>query len=349
MMKKFLPILMIIVLMTILLVGCTGNEGASSVPESTPESGESDETDESGGGEPEAPEDKDIVNLAILKGPTGIGAANLLEKNAGGVAVNEYNVTVAGAPDEINAKLISGELDIAAVPTNVASLLYNRTDGEIQILAVNTLGVLHIVSSDPTIESVGDLEGRTIVSAGQGAIPEYAIDFILKQNGVEADIEYKAEHSEVASLFLAGEADVVLVPEPFVTQILNQSEEAWAVLDLTEEWNKVAEDSILTMGCVVVRREFAENHKEAVDQFLTEYAESIDQANNDVGTTAQICERYDIIAAAVAEKAIPNCNIVYVDGSGMARQVGGFLEVLHEANPESVGGTLPSDDFYYVK
>lgn len=302
------------------------------------------------------PAEKVDINLAALSGPTALGMLDLLEKNDNGEAANNYNVTIASAPDEVTGKIISGELDIAAVPTNVAATLYNKAEGQVQIAALNTMGVLYILETGDTIHSVADLAGKTIYSTGQGSTPEYALNLVLEKNGLtpgtDVQVVYKADNTEIAPLLASGEAEVALLPQPFVTSVLAQNQNVRVALDMTEEWDKAVNgESGLTMGCVVVRKDFAEQNKEALDRFLDEYKQSVETVTSEEGLAhaAELAEKYNIVKAAVAEKAIPECNIVFVEGDEMQKIAGGFLQVLFDANPQAVGGQLPNDDFYYKR
>lgn len=296
------------------------------------------------------------INMAVLKGPTGIGAAKLINDSTNGETFNNYNFTVAGAPDEAMAGIISGEFDVAAVASNLAPAIYNKTEGAIQMAAINTLGILYVVEIGDTIHSLEDLNGITIGSTGQGGTPEYAVNFILETAGVTpAAIEYRAEHSELAAELSAGTATVGIVPEPFVTSILMSNPDARIALNLTDEWNKAVEGteyegSELTMGCIVVNKEFAENNKAAFDKFLEEYQASIEFVTANIEEASAMVEAAGIMPkAAAAAKAIPNCNIVYIDGEDMISTVEPFFNVLYNANPKSVGGSLPGEEMYYVK
>ena len=287
----------------------------------------------------EKPTEKTKVNLAALSGPTALGMLELLEQNEKGKAANDYQVTLATAPDEVVAKVVSGELDIAAVPTNVAATLYNKTQGGVQLAALNTMGVLYIVEAGESIQSVADLKGKTIYSTGQGSTPEYALNLVLEKNGLtvgeDVTVVYKTDNSEIAPLLASGEAQVALLPQPFVTSVMGQNETLRVALDMTEEWDKATDGaSGLTMGCVVVRTEFARSVQTVTS------AEGLEHA-------AQLAEQYNIVKAPVARKAIPACNIVFVQGEQMQQIAGGFLEVLYQANPKSVGGKLPDANFYY--
>ncbi len=298
--------------------------------------------------------EKTTIKIAALKGPTGLGMLKLMSDNDAKTAAENYEFTIVGAPDEIVSKISKGEVDVAAVPTNLAATLYNKTEGKVQMAAVNTLGVLSILTKGEDISSIKDLKGKTIYSSGQGSTPEYALNYILNQNGLEVGkdvkVEYKAEHAELAALVVSGKAKIAVLPEPFVTQVTAKDKDVKIVLNITDEWNKVAGGkSVLTMGCLIVRKDFAEQHKEAFDAFLKEYKESTDYTNTKVEEAAALSEKYDIMPAAVAKKAIPNCNIVYMDGDEMKAKIPDFLNVLFTANQKSVGGKLPGDDFYYTK
>jgi NitT/TauT family transport system substrate-binding protein len=298
--------------------------------------------------------EKTTIRLATLKGPTGLGMLKLMSDNDAGSSANKYEFTLVSAPDEIVSKITTGEIDAAAVPTNLAATLYNKTNGKIQMAAVNTLGVLSVVTNGENITSIKDLKGKTVYSSGQGSTPEYALNYILSQNGLEVGkdvtVEYKAEHAELATLLISGKAKIAVLPEPFVTQVLTKNKDVKIALDVTEEWNKVAGDkSVLTMGCLIVRKDFAEKNKDAFNKFLDEYKASSEFTNTSVEQAADLSEKYDIMPAAVAKKAIPNCNIVYLDGSEMKTKIPDFINVLFKANPKSVGGKLPGDDFYYEK
>ena len=298
--------------------------------------------------EPADPAEKAEVNLGLLKGPTGMGAALLLDENEKGKARNSYNVTLAGAPDALQAAMISGELDIAALPTNVASVLYAKTEGKVQILAVNTLGVLYIMSKDANIKSFADLAGKTVLSAGQGTTAEYVLNYLLQKNGVtDVNVEFAAEHAEVLTKAAAGGYDTVLLPEPFVTQMKNTDASFETVLDLTAEW-KALGGGALTMGCIAVRKAFADENPGAVEDFLSDYEESIGYVNASPAEAAQLIETYEIAKAAIAESALPRCNITFMSGETMKENVSAYLGVLAEANPQSVGGKLPDDGFYYI-
>lgn len=298
--------------------------------------------------------EKTKVNVYGLKGPTGIGLVNLWKAGEDGTALNDYKVEALASPDDAVAKISNKEADIAAIPTNLAATLYQKTGGTIQVLAVNTLGVLHIVENGDTIQKVSDLKGKTIYSTGQGSNPEYVLNYVLRENGLDPEkdvtVKFVTENDELATKLATGEAEIAMVPEPVVTTTLSKNADLRVALDMTKEWEAVAGDkSALMMGCVVGRKEFIEQNPQAVKDFLTEYKASVEKALDDIDGTAALCETYGIIPkAAVAKQAIPRCNLTYVDGADMKEQLGGYLKVLFDADPKSVGGTMPDDNFYYL-
>lgn len=297
--------------------------------------------------------EKETIRIAGLKGPTAIGMVKMMEDAENGETADNYEFTLAGSADELTAPILQGEFDIAAVPTNLAAVLYQKSEKNIQLAALNTLGVLYVVEAGDTIQSVEDLKGRTIYNTSKGSIPEYAFNYIVEQNGLDPatdmQVEYLSEHAEVAALLANGQADTAVLPQPFVTSVLTQNENVRVALDLTQEWDQVGGGSSLTMGCIVVQKDFAEEHPEALADFMDAYGESVAYVNDEANLqeAAQLTEKFDIIKAAVAEQAIPACNIVFITGDDMQQRTEGFLQVLYDANPAAVGGTMPDEAFYY--
>ena len=332
------------------LAGCGATAAVESVAESTVESA-AESTVEA---EPATDESADTdaaeaaLRIAGLKGPTTMGLVNLM---ADEVAEN-YNFTMYGAADEIVPLLVKGELDAAAVPANLAATLYNKTNGAVEVACINTLGVLYIVENGETVNSVEDLKGQTIVTTGKGATPEYVLRYVLSENGIDPDsdvtIEYCSEATEALSKVQAGEATIAMLPQPFVTSALSQVEGLRVALDMNEEWQKVAGSKLVT-GVLVVRKDAVENDPEAFASFMDGYAVSVEAANTDLEGTAALCEEYGIVAkAALAQKALPQCNIVFETGDEMKTDLETYFHVLYAADPASVGGALPADDFYYA-
>jgi NitT/TauT family transport system substrate-binding protein len=310
-----------------------------------------------GCGKPAADAAKTPVNIATLKGPTGIGMVNLMEESDKKTTANDYTFTLEAAPTDIVPLISTGAADIAACPLNVAATLYNKTNGGVQILAINTLGVLYILEQGDTIKSVADLKGKTIYSSGQGSTPEYILNFVLTSNGLDpkkdVTVEYKADHSELAALAASGSVQICLLPEPFVTTVLSKNDKLRNALDMTVEWAKASAkegvDSTLAMGCIIVRKDFAQKNPDAVKSFMAEYKASVNFVQNNVSAAAELVAKREIIASAdLAKKAIPTCSIVFIDGAQMNLIAKQNLDVLFIANPASIGGAQPSDDFYYA-
>ena len=306
--------------------------------------------------EPEQPDDTPApaeVNLYVLSGPTGIGAMNLWAAADAGETQNTYHITMPGANDEVVAAISNGDADIAAVATNLAATLYNKTSGGVTVLAVNTLGVLSLLGNGQEIASIADLVGKTIYAPGQGANPEYILRYVLTGNGLDPDkdvtIQFVGEGSELLTVWQTDPEAVIMAPQPVATSILMQNENAVTLFNMTDEWDKVSGgDSTLMMGCVIVRNEFLQENPGAVALFLQEYAASIEKAQSDVEGTAALCEQYGLIPkAALAKAAIPSCGLTFVTGAEMKSALSGYLQAMFDADPKSVGGAMPGDDFYY--
>ena len=313
----------------------------------------------------ETPAEESVtVRVAALKGPTAMGMVKLMSDSDAAAESGEettgntYEFTLAASADEVTPKLMQGELDIACVPANLASVLYNRTGGGIVTLAVNTLGVLYIVENGNAVTSMADLAGKTIVASGKGSTPEYALRYLLSENGIDPDndvtIDWRSEHSECVAALASGSATIAMLPQPFVTVAQTQLPDLRVALDLTEEWDALDNGSALLTGVVVARADFVKEHPAAVSDFLEQYSASVDWVNANTAEAAELIGGYDIVDAAVAEKALPYCNIVCITGSEMKEMLSGYLQVLFDAAPASVGqdaetgeGGLPGDDFYY--
>ena len=293
------------------------------------------------------------LRIAGLKGPTTMGLVNLLSMEQAGTAAMDYDLQLYGAADEIVPLLIKGELDMAAIPANLAATLYQKTSGGIQAVAVNTLGVLYVVEQGDTVHSMADLKGRTILSTGKGTTPEYVLRYLLTANGLDpdkdVDIQYYSEATEVTAQMAASKKDAIAVlPQPYVTAAGLKDDTLRVALDLTAEWDKVADTQLIT-GVTVVRKAYAEEHPDVVAAFLADYAQSVNAANTDLDGTAALCEEQGVVAkAAIAKKALPNCNIVCLTGEELKADVSGYLQVLYDADPAAVGGALPGDDFYWT-
>ena len=293
------------------------------------------------------------LRIAGLKGPTTMGLVNLLSMEQAGTAAMDYDLQLYGAADEIVPLLIKGELDMAAIPANLAATLYQKTSGGIQAVAVNTLGVLYVVEQGDTVHSMADLKGRTILSTGKGTTPEYVLRYLLTANGLDpdkdVDIQYYSEATEVTAQMATTQDAIAVLPQPYVTAAGLKDDTLRVALDLTAEWDKVAPAGSLVQGCVVVRKAFADEHPNEVKAFLTEYQASIEYLTAEPEQAGQMIQDAGIFAkAAVAAKAIPNCNVCFVSGADMQAPLTEFLTALSTVAPQSIGGEVPGDDFYCI-
>ena len=288
------------------------------------------------------------LRVAVLKGPTTMGLVNLMA----GEDAADYDFEMYGKADEIVPQLVKGELDAAAVPANLAATLYQKTNGAIEVACINTLGVLYVVENGETVNSVEDLKGKTIVTTGKGTTPEYVLRYILTENGVDPDndvtLDFYSEATEALAQLQAGTSTIAMLPQPFVTSALAQVEGLRVALDMNEEWEKVAGSKLVT-GVLVARKDAVEADPARFAAFMDGYKASVEAANTDLDGTAALCEEYGIVAkAALAQKALPNCNIVFETGDEMKTDLETYFNVLYAADPTSVGGQLPADDFYYA-
>lgn len=336
-MKRILALALVLVLVVGALAGC----------------GKSNDNEVNNGKQDDAGKQGGNVRITAIAGPTGVGLVNLMQKSAEEKTTNTYTFNVVSDPTQAVAAITSGDADIAAVPTNLASTLYKKTEGKVQVLAVNTLGVLHILENGDSIQSVKDLKGKTIYTdaKNKGANPEYILRYLLEKNGLKPDEDLSIEFvADIDAAVASGEAKIALVPEPKASTYMMQNQSIRRALNVTEEWNKVSDENCaLMMGCVIARTDFIEKNPDVVSLFLEDYMASIDAANADVETAATLCETYKIIPkAAVARQAIPNCGLVYVVGDTMKTQLSAYLQVLYDYSPAAIGGALPKDDFYYA-
>lgn len=337
------------------LAGCGRTQGEATVPESqATESVQSAGTEENTVAESTENTNGTTVRVASLKGPTSLGLLFLMDKAGKGETSNTYEFQMATGADEILPLMVKGELDIALVPANVASILYHKTQGGVEVIDINTLGVLYMISGEDSLTDFSDLKGRTIYLTGKGTTPDYVLQYLLAANGMSAEdvtLEYKSEATEVASVLAEDPTAIGLLPQPFVTAACMQNDALKVIFDLNEEWNKVQGEngSSMVTGVTVVRKEFLEENESCVKAFMEDHKASAEAVNADPETGATLAVDAQIVAKApIAQKAIPNCNITYIDGTEMKQALSGYLEVLFGQDPQSVGGGLPEDDFYYV-
>ena len=299
-----------------------------------------------------ARKDDVAIKVAGLKGPTSMGLVKVMEDSEKGESANRYEFTLAGSADEVTPKLVKGELDIAAVPANLASVLYNSTEGAVRLLAVNNLGVLYIVEKGESVSKIADLKGKTVYATGKGSTPEYALRYILQKNGIDPDrdltIEFKSEPAEIAALLSSQNEGIAMLPQPYVAVAQSQNEGLRIAVDLNRAWDETGGGSHLVTGVIVARKDFIDKHPEAADRFIEEYRKSVEWVLADNEAAAQLIEKYGIVKAQVAVKALPYCNLTCITGDDMKAPVEGYLRSLYEQNPQAVGGKLPDADFYYI-
>ena len=298
------------------------------------------------------PTEKVTIRLGGLKGPTSMGMVKLLADAEEGLTANDYTFTMAASAPDLTPQFIKGELDILAAPANLGATLYADTDGGVMLLAASTLGVLYIVERGDTVESFADLAGRTVYATGKGTTPEYALTYLLAQNGLtlgeDVTVEWKSEPTEVVAQMAQEEGAVAMLPQPFVTVAQGRVEGLRVALDLSAQWDGLDNGSRLVTAGLLVRREFAEAHPDAVAKFLEEYAASVDYVNENPTEAAVLVEAQGVVKAAVAEKAIPYCSLVCITGADMKTAVSGYLQTLYDLKPETVGGAMPDDGFSWM-
>ena len=337
-MKKIVSVILMLALCMSFVTGCQKNSASNSATNSSTEN--------------ESATTKKIdIKIAALKGPTAIGMVQIMENAKNGTALNNYQFTIAGTADEFTTDLIKGDVQIATIPCNLAANLYNKSSGKVKIIGVNTLGVLYILQTGDSIKSIQDLKGKTIYTTGKGTTPEYTLDYLLKSAGLDPEkdvtIEFKSEATEVAAMLGTSANVIAMLPQPYVTTVIMQNQNIKIALDVTEQWEKYAgKNSTVVTGVVAVNSDFADKNPEAVQQFIKEYKQSVLYVNANVDSAAQLVEDFDIFKATVAKRAIPYCNITFIDGSEMKTKVSAYLKVLFDRNPASIGGVMPRDDFF---
>lgn len=292
------------------------------------------------------------LEVAALNGPTGIGMVQMLEEMEG--AENpKYNIVLYQSPDEIVGKVVSGELDIACVPSNLGAVLYNKTEGGIKLLGMNTLGVLYIVENGQTVQNIEDLKGKTILSSGKDSTPEFVLNYILNEAGLvpgeDVTVEFMGNHSDIASKLMAEEGTIALLPQPFVTTVLAKDENIRMAIDVNEAWNNLNQMD-LPMGIIVANANVVKDNAKGIEAFLEDYEASVKFVDENLEDAAALVEKFGIVPnAALAKVAIPKCNIVYRDSSDSEDSLNKFYEILEQANPKAVGGKLPDEAFYTLQ
>lgn len=294
------------------------------------------------------------ISVMVLNGTTGFGAAKLIDDSKNGTAALNYKFSVESDASAVNAALINGSVDIAALPTNAAAVVYNKTQGGVKVAAVNTLGVLYVVENGDTVKSFSDLKGKTLYVPGQGSNPEYITAYLCEKNGLKVgeditlDFTYNAP-ADLRTAVASGKVELAVLPEPMVTIAKSANDKLNTALDLTAEWDKVAQKDSLMQGCIVVSKKFAEENPNELNKFLEEYSASVTFVNENPKEASEMIAEHGIFEkAAVAQKAIPGCNLCYISGDSMKKSLSTFFNIMFDADSKSVGGAVPSDDIYYL-
>ncbi len=301
------------------------------------------------------------ASVAVLRGPTAIGMIKLIdEKYAPEGSQLEY--VMEQSPEVLSAKLLNGELDFATIPTNMAANLYNKGVGY-QIAGVNVWGVMYVVSNGGNISTWNDLKGKEISCTGQGAVSDLVFKYLLMKNGIDPNkdvhLTYIAAPAELAQAAIAGKIQISVLPEPWVTNVLAQNKNLKIALDLQKEWTVLnapadkkqeTEKQAYAQTCLVVKKEFAQAHPEIVKQFLSECEQETEWINTHPSEAGKLVEKHQLgLTASAAQASIPRCNLSWADAGKARPAVETFLKVLMNYSPQSVGGKLPDDAFYYQK
>lgn len=352
-MKRKIMLLLLTMTLTMgLLSGCGSMLKTQTDTQNAPEDvQEMTQAEETAADEPLA--EDIVVRVAAMKGPTTMGLVKMWQDSEEGTAKGNYEFNMMTGADEIMPLMIKSEMDIALLPANAAANLYQKSKGAITVIDINTLGVLYVVSANASVSSVADLKGKTIYLTGKGTTPDYALQYLLAQNSIdlrEVTLEYKSEAVEVAAILKENPDSIGLLPQPFVTAALAQNESLKIVLDINAEWEALNDGNGLVTGVTVVRTAFLEEQPEAVDLFMEEHEASAEFANTNVEEAAELVAARGIVEkAAIAAKAMPGCNITYMEGEEMKTALSSYLTTLFEQNPEFIGGAMPGDDFYTIR
>ncbi len=354
-MKKLTSIMMMAALTASIFTACGKASAPSSQTETTAETSAVSETaDETGAVSDTVITDGTTVRVGALSGPTAMGMIKIMSDDEAGLTALDYDFQeLSTDPSAFVAPLIQGDIDIAAVPSNLASVIYNKSEGAVEVLAINTLGVLNIVERGESINSIADLAGCTIYATGEGATPEYTLRYLLSSAGLDADtdltIQWCADTTEALSYIQNDETAIAMLPQPFVTVAMTQVEDLRLAINLNDAWAETEAGGSIVTGVVVARKEFVESHPDTITAFLDDYRSSVDFVNSNTAEAAELVAHFGILPKApVAQKALPNCSITFIEGADMKTSLSNYLQVLFDQNPASIGGSLPGDDFYFA-
>lgn len=290
------------------------------------------------------------LTVAGLKGPSSIGMLRMIESEPvfGEDVETEYQIV--DEPQLMIARIMSGEADIAAVPINLAAVLYNK-GAPYRLGAVTGDGLLHIVSSREDIGSVEDLKGKRIYCIAQGSTPEFVLRYVLEKSGIDPDTEveldFSFDHVAIAPQLIAGKVDLAVLPEPFVSIVASKNPAVQPVIDLQQVWAELSgTGDTYPITATLVRNSLYREHPEALKAFFAAYRESIDWANANPAEAGGLAGKYMEMPAPIIAKAMPRLNLRYQSPREARSRVEELYQVFHGFAPASVGGTIPGDEFY---
>ncbi len=332
-------LLALMLALVLVITGCSG-------PADEPRDKEKDQAVEN---LEEEKDGRDKIVVRSLKGPTSMGMIKLIDDEKS-KEDSAYDMDIVTMADEVVGGLAKKEIDIAALPANLASVLYNKTDN-VEVLAINTLGVVYLVENGDSIKDFSDLKGKTIYATGEGQTPDLILRHLLKANNLEVgkdvNLEFKQEPAEVAAILAEKEDSIALLPEPFISAASMKNDKIRIGLDLNEEWKKANDGKDIVTGVVLARKDFIEENKDSLEDFLKAYKESVDFVLTNKEEASKLIDKYDIVKEPVALKALEKLNISFIDGDKMKDMLSSYLEIISQEDPKAVGGSLPGPDFYY--
>ena len=296
------------------------------------------------------------VRVGLIMGPPSMGLSQFLVAAQQGKTTNDFDFTINGVDYVgLSAAFNQGEYDICTLPSNIGPILFNNHElkNEYKVISVNNLGVLYVITTDETVKTMDDLTGRTVYSYGEGGTPEYTIDALLKKTGRKDsfNLEFKSSPFEVLNLLQQEKNCVAILPQPFVSLSKIMVDVLYTPIDITDEWNKAFADtgSQAVTTTTIVNKKFLEEHEQAVIEYLERAAMSVEWSLNNMSSAASLQEELGtFMNNAVALDAMPQISMVSLTGTTMRTAMSGFIEELYKANPDSIGGSIPGDDFYYL-
>lgn len=295
------------------------------------------------------------VNVGLIMGPPSMGMGWFINEAKEENTYNNFNFEVGGVDyTALASKFNTGDYDIIHCPSNVGAILYNNTDlkEEAVVADIGNLGLLYIMTTDPSVQSMQDLQGRNVYSIGEGGPPEYTMGYLLEQEGLtDVNMSFKSTPFEVLNLLQDEENSIALLPQPFVEVAKLLVPGINTPIDITQEWDSLdlenGAESVTTI--TIVRKSFLEEHEEAVVEYLNMCKASVDYCLTNPKEAAAWTDEFEtFLNGEVAEAAMPYVNMCAITGNEMKDKLSGFLQIMYDYNPDAVGGAMPDDDFYYI-